>query len=416
MKRRHLFRTTGQMLAGTAASASVVQAAAPVKDSAKDKELAASFGFASAPVLMNPSPESVSIVCAVNAPATGWVEYGPTEALGLRCEGGVQGLLPFEPRALRFKLEGLKPGATCHYRVHAAPVRYETAYKVHRGEAIATEVRSFRTLDPKAASTRFTLWNDTHQNMDTLRQLIAAHRASPGDFLMWNGDITNDIKTEDLLIREYLAPAGEAYADAVPLFFSRGNHDVRGEAARLLPSYAPGPGGAYHYVFRQGPVGCLVLDTGEDKPDELPTYAGLNNFAAHRAEQRKWLEQAIEEPDFKSAPFRIAIMHIPLFWDREVPEDWKSVWGGFSGWICEDGRKQWHDLLEKAGIRFVISGHTHQHAWFPPSPEHAYGQLIGGGPKPEQAAIISVQADAKEMKLTVAKLNGEVVIKESFLA
>lgn len=409
MKRRTFFHTAGQALTGAALLPSLATATA-----APNALTPQPFAFASAPVLMNPTPDGVSIVCAVNAPATGWVEYGETEALGQRCDGAAEGFLPYEEKALRFRLEGLKPGKTYFYRVHAVAVRFETAYKVHRGAGIASEVRSFRTLDPSAAMASFTVWNDTHQNQETLRQLIAQHRAQPDDFLMWNGDITNDVTTEELLIQEYLHPAGEAYADTTPLFFSRGNHDVRGEAARLLSHYAPGLGGAYHYTFRQGPIAGVVLDTGEDKPDDLPVYAGLNNFAAQRAAQRQWLERAIEDPAFKSAPFRIALMHIPLFWDGEVPGKWMEVWGGHKGWICEDGRNHWHDLLEKAGVRFIISGHTHRHAWFPPNSAHSYGQLTGGGPKPEQATIIRVQADAKELSLTATNLAGDVLLRQLF--
>lgn len=412
MKRRTFFHTATQAITGAALLPQSVTTATAAATSSAPQPLA----FASAPVLMNPTPDGVSIVCAINAPATGWVEYGETEALGQRCDGAAEGFLPYENKALRFRLEGLKPGKQYFYRVHAVAIHFQTAYKATRGAAIASGVRSFRTLDPSAATASFTVWNDTHQNKETLRQLVAQHRAQPGDFLMWNGDVTNDVITEELLIREYLSPAGEAHADTTPVFLSRGNHDVRGEAARLLSQYAPGLGGKYHYTFRQGPIACVVLDTGEDKPDDLPVYAGLNDFATYRAAQRQWLEQAIEDPAFKSAPFRIAIMHIPLLWDGEVPEKWLEVWGGFHGWKCEDGRKQWHDLLEKAGVRFVISGHTHRHAWFPPNAAHSYGQLTGGGPKPEQATIIRVQADAQELRLTVSDLAGEVLMRESFKA
>ncbi len=412
MNRRTFFHTATHTITGAALlSQSVITA-----NAASTTTPPQPFAFASAPVLLNPTEDGVSLVCAVNAPATGWVEYGETEALGQRCNGGAEGFLPYEEKALRFQLEGLKPGKKYFYRVHAVAVHFETAYKVQRGAAIASEVRSFRTLDSSADTTSFTVWNDTHQNKETLRQLIAQHRENPADFLVWNGDVTNDVITEEILIQEYLSPAGEAHADTTPVFFSRGNHDVRGQAARLLSQYAPGLGGKYHYTFRQGPVAAVVLDTGEDKPDDLPVYAGLNNFAAHRAEQRQWLERAIEDPAFKSAPFRIAIMHIPLLWDGEVPERWLEVWGGFKGWICEDGRKQWHELLEKAGVRFIISGHTHRHAWFPANAAHSYGQLTGGGPKPEQATIIRVEADARELRLIVRSLSGEVLLRESFKA
>lgn len=387
--------------------------AAPAETVSAEKK---PFAFISAPVLMNPTPEGVSVVCAINAPATGWVEYGETEALGLRCDEASQGFLAYEEKALRFRLKDLKPGKAYFYKVHAVQIDFDKGNKAHRKDAIATEVRTFRTLDPAAATASFTVWNDTHQNKATLEKLISLHREQPADFLMWNGDVTNDIPDEDLLISEYLNPAGLAYADSVPLFFSRGNHDVRGRAARLLSHYAPGLEGSYHYSFRQGPIAFVVLDTGEDKPDEFPAYAGLNNFAEHRRNQRQWLEKAIEDPQFKSAPFRIAIMHIPLFWDREVPKEWPSIWGGHNGWICEDGRKQWHDLLEKAGIKFIVSGHTHSNQWFPPNANHSYGQLIGGGPKPDKATVIQIKADAKELTVFVKDLAGKSLLNETFKA
>ncbi|MGV3533158.1 MAG: metallophosphoesterase [Chthoniobacteraceae bacterium] len=412
MRRRTFFRNTVQVVAGASFLSTETLRAAATEAASTDVP----FAFASAPVLLNATGDGVSVICALNGPGTGWVEYGETEALGQLCDGAVQGFLPFEAKALRFRLEGLKPGKEYFYRVHAVAVKFETAYKVHRGAAVTTPIRSFRTLNPAAETASFTVWNDTHQNKETLRQLIALHRQEPGDFLVWNGDITNDVTTEQLLIDEYLNPAGEAYADSTPLFFSRGNHDVRGEAARLLADYAPGLGGAYHYVFRQGPVGCLVMDTGEDKPDETPTYAGLNDFAAHRTAQRHWLERAIQDPAFSSAPFKIAIMHIPLVWDGDVPPNWPSVWGGHHGWVCEDGRRKWHDLLEKAGIRLIISGHTHCPAWFPPNAEHSYAQFTGGGPKPEQATILRLHADAKEMRVRVTDLTGRARFDEKFTA
>ena len=84
--------------------------------------------------------------------------------------------------------------------------------------------------------------------------------------------------------------------------------------------------------------------------------------------------------------------------------------------MCEDGRHQWHDLLEKAGVRFVISGHVHRPAWFPPRAEHAYGQLPAGGPIPEEASVVRVEADREELRLTVSNLGGEVLIREGFKA
>lgn len=402
MKRRDFFTAAGS--AAFAPRLFAQEAAVPL------------FGFRSAPVLHNVTAEGVDVAVAIGGLATGWVEYGESEALGTRADLATAGLRPMEERVLRCELRGLLPGRLYHYRFVAAPLAYDSPYKLRRGEPQATETFSFRTLDPAAGQADFTVWNDTHANRDTLARLVAAHRARPADFLVWNGDVTNDLHDEDLLIREHFAPAGQPFAANTPLFLGRGNHDVRGRAARLLPRHLPGPAGAYHHVVRQGPLACLFLDTGEDKPDDVAPYAGLVDFAAYREAQRRWLAQAIARPAFREAPFRIAIMHIPLWWDEEVPANWPPIWGGHAGWICEDGRRRWHDLLAQAGIRFIVSGHTHRHRWFPANATHSYGQLIGGGPKPEEAASIHVRADARRLSFEVRDLAGQVVRGEEFPA
>lgn len=402
MKRRDFFAAAG---ASVVAPTLFAQAGAPP-----------AFGFRSAPVLHNITSEGVDIAIAVGGLATGWVEFGETPAMGARADLPSAGLRPMEERVLRCELRGLRPGRRYHYRFVAAPLAYDSPYKLRRGEPQATEGFSFRTLDPSAEQAEVTVWNDTHANVETVAQLVAAHRAAPVDFLVWNGDVTNDLHDEDILIREHLAPAGQPFAASTPLFLGRGNHDVRGRAARLLPRHLPGPGGAYHHVVRHGPLACLFLDTGEDKPDHAAPYAGLVDFDAYREAQRRWLEQAIASPAFREAPFRVAIMHIPLWWDEEVPANWPAIWGGHAGWICEDGRRRWHDLLVKAGIRLIVSGHTHRHRWFPAMAAHPYGQLIGGGPKPDEATSIHLHANVRRLRFEVRDLSGKVVRSEEFPA
>jgi predicted phosphodiesterase len=378
------------------------------------------FNFAATPVLLNPADDSITVIALPNALATGWVEYGPTEALGQRADGASRGQLPLSDRLLAFRLASLKPGEKYFYRVHLKPINFKTAYSVKPGEEIHSDIHSFRTFNPAAESATFTVWNDTHEHAPTLMQLSAALNANPTDFLLWNGDISNDVRDESKIISQFLAPANQPFAADVPLFFARGNHDVRGRDARSLPNYITGPGGEYFYTFRHGPLAAIVLDSGEDKPDNLPVYVGLNSFDAYRALQRAFLEKAIIAPAFTSAPFRIVFVHIPLFWDAEVPKDWPGVWGKdidgkiINGWICEDGRAKWHDLLVKGKIDLVISGHEHKHAYFPPNEKHPYGQLVGGGPKPAEATSIVGAVTRTEMTLVIKNLDGKPLIQQTF--
>jgi predicted phosphodiesterase len=367
-------------------------------------------------VLTNPSPDGCTVTIAVNLPATGWVEYGPTESLGQRATGNINGLHPYRQRVLSFRITGLTPGQMCYYRVHAVAIDFSQAYSIHRGAQISSEIRSFRTLDPAAKQASFTVWNDTHENETTLNALMDSLRKSPTDFLMWNGDVCNHLDEEEQIIRQYINSAGRAFADQTPVFFNRGNHDVRGKVARQLAQYVPGPGNSCYYSFRHGPVAAIVMDTGEDKPDDSPAYAGLCGFAEYRTEQQKWLERAIEDPLFKSAPYRIAFLHIPLVWENPVSDNWKRMYGATRGWVCDDGYAKWHDLLVRAKIQLVISGHTHKYALFKPNDQRPYAQLIGGGPKPEAATTITGNADEKSLNIVMRDLAGKELIAHQISA
>ena len=407
---RRQFIQTASLAAAAIATPSLEAAAPPAPTTLP-------FGFAGAPVVANPSPTSVTIIVPITAAGSGWVEYGPTEALGQRADGAQTGMRPYSDRLLKFTLDNLRPGQQYHYRVQIRPINFAGAYKIIPGEPAASALFSFRTLDTSAASASFTVWNDTHENKETLTRLSANLQANPTDFLMWNGDVTNDVNAEERIIAQFLAPAGQPFATSVPMFLTRGNHDVRGKAARMLPEYLTGPGGRYHYAFRHGPVGVIVLDTGEDKPDDTPVYAGLNDFDSYRSMQRPWLERAIADPLFASAPYRIAFMHIPLVWETEVPENWPGVWGkGIKGWICEDAYAKWHDLLVRGRVHVVMSGHTHRPVLFPPSEKRPYAQLIGGGPRPAEATQIIGRADAQRLTLSVLNLDGKSIIEHTISA
>jgi predicted phosphodiesterase len=388
---RRSFLARSGLLAGAAASVCATTQAqeAPVADE--------KFRFLSHPVLTNPTPTSMSVLWATSAPATGWVEYGETEALGQRAAGDGQGLLLFDERAFKIQLGALKPGTRYFYRVRAARVDFRGPYDIRRltDQTSASDVHSFVTPNVSAEKVRFTVWNDTHETVETLRQLHAAHAKDPGDFLLWNGDQTNDISTESRMVDQFLSPAGEPFAAKVPYYYVRGNHDVRGFGARHLPRFTDVPHGAYYYTFRQGPLAAIVLDTGEDKPDEHPVYGGLNDFAAFRTRQAQWLAQAIEQPEFREAPYRIVFCHIPLWWRN--------------GGGCVDGREKWHDLLVKGKVQLVISGHTHQPGWLPAETGRPYGQLVAGGPRPTAATYIRGEASGDRLAITQYRLSGEVL-------
>src|SRR6185503_9374510 len=123
-----------------------------------------------------------------------------------------------------------------------------------------------------ADTTHFAVWNDTHENSETLQSLHRLTAALRPDFLLWNGDQSNDVHFERDMARQFLMPEGLRIAESRPLAYVRGNHDVRGPAAQSLADFTGTPDDRFYYGFRSGPLAALVMDTGEDKPDDSPYF------------------------------------------------------------------------------------------------------------------------------------------------
>lgn len=367
-----------------------------------------------APVVCGPAHDALTILQPLARHATGYLEYAVADGPLERVDAAHAGLLPFEQHVLKFRLPPLPPGQQVRYRVTArtvgwVPVKQFVHGKIVTGEPQTGPEQFFRTLDPAAESTRFIVWNDTHENESTIRSLHKLTAAIEPDFLLWNGDQTNDVHFAKDMSGQFLAPLGLNIADRWPLAYVRGNHDVRGPAARHVPDFTGTPGDAFYYAFRSGPVAALVMDTGEDKADDHPYFGGLAAFQQLRERQARWLERVVEQSWFRQAPFKILFCHLPLWWIRDRQD---IEWWEFS----KVSREAWLPGLLKGGVSLVISGHTHSAQWMPASANQPLGQLVGGGPQPAGATLIQGTATAQTLNITMAKLDGTVLHNLRFTA
>jgi predicted phosphodiesterase len=341
-------------------------------------------------------------------PASGFVEIAVGGGGFERVDAESGGLLPFEAHVLKFRLPPLPPGTDVRYRVTAwsidwVPVREFIHGEIAAGEPETGEVRCFRTLDPAAEATTFAVWNDTHENESTLRALHGLTSDLNPDFLLWNGDQTNDVHFEKDMAGQFLEPFGLAIADRRPLAYVRGNHDVRGPAARSVPDFTGTPDDRFHYAFRSGPLAALVMDTGEDKPDNSRYFGGMAAFQRMQQRQSEWLESLVREPWFREAPFKVLFCHIPLWFTRDIfptHERYEFHPG------C---RAAWLPALVEGGVKLVVSGHTHDPRWMPATDDQPLGQLIGGGPQPRHATFIHGTATRGTLDVKMKKLDGTVL-------
>jgi hypothetical protein len=364
--------------------------------------------FAGSPVVSGPSPDAITILQPLQRHATGYLEYAVGNESFQRVNAGRGGMLPFAEHVLKFRLPSLPPGTTVRYRCVARTMGWVKVRQFYHGELKIGEPRTsserrFRTLDAAADSTAFAVWNDTHENTETLQRLHALTTELNPDFLLWNGDQSNDVHFEKDMAGQFLSPAGLALADRWPLAYVRGNHDVRGPAARRLADFTGTPDDRFYYAFRSGPLAALVMDTGEDSPDESPRFGGVVEFQRMQERQAEWLASVTREPWFRDAPHKVLFCHIPLWFTRDIFPAQRR-------WECHDAcRKLWLPGLVEAGVKLVISGHTHDFRWMPAKEGQPIAQLIGGAPQPRFATFIHGTATRETLALKMTNLDGTVL-------
>lgn len=345
--------------------------------------------------VMAPRVDGFEAVWAVNTLCQGRVRWEAED--GTHGEVGADefGFVPQGNLVLRVRVTGLRPGG--RYRIQAV-----TRSADGQREEISPW-KPFRPLDPRAATTSFAVWNDTHLNQETIQRLHAATPAA--DFLVWNGDTCNDWTSEELLVPTLLHPGQRDITEGRPLFLTWGNHDVRGRHAYAMPRVVATPDGRPFHAFRSGPVAAVCLHTGEDKPDAHPGFGGRVAFDALRRDQAEWLADVLARPGMRDAPYRIVFCHIPLRWLDERVQDYDKT-----GFDRHSGRSRaaWHDSLVRWRAQLIVSGHTHHAAWLPPTREFPYGQLVGGGPSPAGATWMEGTADAAHLQIVMRGLDGAV--------
>jgi hypothetical protein len=363
--------------------------------------------FKGSPVVSGPAADAICILQPVQRMATGYLEYAIEDGAWQRADGDEDGLAPLSEHVLKFRLPPLPPGKVVRYRCVARSAGWVKLRQFYHGEFKAGEPQispegSFRTLNPAAETTTFAVWNDTHENTETLKALDALTTSLKPDFMLWNGDQSNDVHFERDMTGQFLTPAGLAIADRWPLAYVRGNHDVRGPAALSLPDFTGTPGDQYYYGFRSGPMAALVMDTGEDKPDDSPSLSGMGAFQKMQRQQAAWLKGVVKESWFREATHRVLFCHIPIWFKH--PKNPNNRFNGSA--YC---RELWLPTLVEAGIKLVVSGHTHEHLWMPATDSQPIAQLIGGAPQPKNATFVQGTATRTELKFKITRLDGSVI-------
>ena len=272
------------------------------------------------------------------------------------------------------------------------------AYKKVFGETAVSDFHTF-TL-PTTTDTDFTaiIFNDLHKHSETLQALYKQVKDLKYDFVVFNGDCIDDPANHDEATC-FLSELNETVgADRVPVFYIRGNHEIRNAYSIGLRSLFDYVGDKTYGAFNWGDTRIVMLDCGEDKPDTHWVYYGLNDFSDLRKAQVGFLKEELASRAFKKASKRVLIHHVPIFGKGEDYDSYNP---------CRD---EWGAILEKAPFAVSINAHTHRFAYIPEGADgNNYPVVVGGGYRMDGATVMILQKKGKEMTLRVLNAKGETL-------
>ena len=263
-----------------------------------------------------------TIVWVTDVPGMSWVEIAPDSAdhfygrARQRYYDVLAGRKVLTDSVHRVRIEGLKPDTKYRYRVFTQEVaewRYDDW--VTLGKTACTDVwrgkpHEFKTFPAKPREVTFLVLNDIHERAQFMKDLCKNVDFKKLDFVLLNGDMSNRLRNQQHMMEAYLDTCVRMFATHTPLFFNRGNHELRGQFADYLYRYFPTNNGKYYRVQHVAGIDFLFIDTDEDKPDEDIEYSGIVNYDQYREEEARWLRGLRESKQVGKHPL-VVFSHIP---------------------------------------------------------------------------------------------------------
>lgn len=351
--------------------------------------------FRMKPYLQNPVGNGITVMWETTVPAYCWVEYGTDTTQLKRARTIVDGQVVCNNYLHKIRIDGLQPGQKYYYRVCSQEILLYQAYKKVFGNTAQSAFSEFTLPATDTDSFTAVVFNDLHQHTQTFRALCQQIKNVNYDFVVFNGDCVDD-PVDHNQATSFISELTEGVCgDRIPTFFMRGNHEIRNAYSIGLRDHYDYVGDRTYGSFNWGDTRIVMLDCGEDKPDDHWVYYGLNDFTQLRNEQVDFLKKELSSKEFKKAGKRVLIHHIPLYGN-----DGKN--------LCAN---LWTKLLEKAPFNISLNAHTHKYAYHPKGElGNNYPVIIGGGYKMEGATVMILEKKKDELRVKVLNAKGKILL------
>ncbi|HBB92867.1 MAG TPA: hypothetical protein DC042_14425 [Bacteroidales bacterium] len=345
------------------------------------------------PWLQNLTADGVTVCFTTNAPAVPGVLLTQRKPLpDSLVRNSTDGMIDAGGILHRVRITGLEPGKTYSYKVCPVELLKLRPYQVYYGDTVRGKEFNFTTHSSLSKTTRFLVVNDIHTNGGKLANHLRSSEIGSRDMVFFNGDMLDVFENENQLLGPIIDTSVRYFASSVPFVFIRGNHETRGIMSRSLKNYLDYPDNKYYYSFDLGPVHFIILDCGEDKPDNNRYYYGLADYDRYRLVQLEWLKKEVQSEAFKNAAYRVYLVHMPV-------KQGDSAHGMI--FLADN----FGPVIKKAGGDLLLAGHTHRHLWLDSTLSGlGFPMLINSN-----MDRIEAEATGQSLKLRVVSEKNEVV-------
>ena len=351
--------------------------------------------FRTTPYLQNPIGGGITVSWLTHAPVYSWVEYGTDTTQLQRAHTLMNGQVVCNNTIHKIRLNDLKPGVRYYYRVCSREILSYQAYSKAFGYTAVSPFFTFQLPEPGATDFTALVFNDIHNQYKTMAALYDQVKDCGYDFVVFNGDCFDAPGNEAAVVNPLIYYNGVVGADHIPVFYLRGNHEIRSAYSLRLPEFMDYVGGKTYSAFNWGDTRFVLLDCGEDKPDDHWVYYKLNDFTQLRNDQAAFLKEELKSKAFRKANKRVLIHHIPVYGNTDEYQPCTELWG---------------DLLKNAPFNVSLNAHTHEYVFHPKgSAGNHFPVFVGGGYTMDGATVMVLTKRGDHLTIKVVNTAGEVL-------
>ena len=351
-----------------------------------------SFKITSEPAVFDTGSD-YSVVFSTSAIGTGYIEY-KYEGKDYKVYSEIDGRIIGDRliHSVNIPYDHLKNNS---YTVGSTKVTEEFSYGSRTGKTVTAGPFDFKVNESEKQS--YLLVSDWHTYLNQAYDAVS--HLDDYDAVLLLGDPSPGMDYEEQAVTYIVEFAGRLTKGEKPVVYVRGNHETRGKFASYLPGYLGYD--KLYYGADFGQYSFVVLDSGEDKPDDHIEYGGLDDYYNNRLRMVDWFETY--EPDNDKV---IVLSHACQV---SEPEEDLSV-------------RAW-DRMKEIGARAVLSGHTHECRFIDGRDDEEKELLakypgivtyIDGGHSGKTYIASRLVLSGKGFKIEAVDNNGKQIVSENF--